>query len=76
MCEFLNARKGLIKKDKNWVEEQLSTKQQKKDIATTPKAQTLEEILYKPKEKKENQIRFPRLFSLLALFLLYVIILA
>lgn len=37
--------------------EQLSTKQQKKDIATTPKAQTLEEILYKPKEKKENQIR-------------------
>lgn len=34
--------------------EQLSTKQQKKDIATTPKAQTLEEILYKPKEKKED----------------------
>ena len=27
---------------------------EKKDIATTPKAQTLEEILYKPKEKKED----------------------
>ena len=37
--------------------QQLSTKQQKENITTTPKAQTLEEILYKPKEKKENQIR-------------------
>src|SRR5574344_508830 len=34
--------------------EQLSTKQQKENITTTPKAQTLEEILYKPKEKKED----------------------
>ena len=38
--------------------EQLSTKQQKKDIATTPKAQTLEEILKSPVKKeaeaKEN----------------------
>ena len=38
--------------------EQLSTKQQKENITTTPKAQTLEEILKSPLVKKEeNQIR-------------------
>ena len=34
--------------------EQLSTKQQKENITTTPKAQTLEEILKSPNVKKED----------------------